>query len=144
MAASLQDVPGWASDLLAEARLAHIGLLDGEDRPRVLPIAYALHEAALWTVVDSKPKRSGREPARLRFLRRNPRVAVTVDRYEEDWERLAWVQALGEAAVLEAGEHPAALAALAEKYEQYRSAPPPGPLIRVRPDRVLSWSAAGD
>lgn len=134
-------MPGWARELLAEARVARLGLLDDRDRPRVLPIAYALHDGALWTAVDRKPKRSGREPARLRFLRRRPRVAVTVDRYEEDWERLAWVQALGEATVLEAGEHPAALAALADKYEQYREAPPPGPLIRVRPDRVLRWSA---
>jgi PPOX class probable F420-dependent enzyme len=105
----------------------------------VLPVTFALHEGRIWSAIDEKPKRRDREPARLRFLRERPQVALTVDRYDDDWSRLAWVQVLGAAAVLAA--EPGPLAALAEKYEPYRERRPPGPLIAIEPDRILSWSA---
>ena len=44
------------------------------------------------------------EPARLRFLRRDPRAALTIDRYSDDWEELAWVQVLGRVAIIEVEE----------------------------------------
>ena len=70
-------------------------------RPRVLPVSYAIHEAAVWTAVDNKPKRPGREPARVRWLREHPHAALTVDRYDDDWPELRWVQLIGEIAVLD-------------------------------------------
>ena len=140
--AAIQAAPGWARALLEEERVARLGLLDDRDLPRVLPVTFALHDGALWSAVDRKPKRDpDREPARLHFLRRRPEVAFTVDRYDDDWERLAWVQVLGDAAILDVGECAQALEALTGRYEQYRAAPPPGPLIRVEPRRVLSWRA---
>lgn len=139
--APLKALDGWALALLTEARVARLGLLDSDDRPRVLPVTYALSGERIWSAIDSKPKRRGREPARLGFLRRRPEVALTIDRYDEDWSRLAWVQVLGEASIHEAEEEPAALAALIEKYEAYRAEPPPGPLIAIRPSRALAWRA---
>lgn len=139
---AIETAPGWARAMLEEARVARLGLLDDRDRPRVLPVTYALHGGSLWSAVDSKPKRDpDSPPARLRYLRRRPEVALTVDRYEDDWQRLAWVQVLGEASVVEAGGAAAALDILIAKYEQYDAAPPPGPLIRIEPERVLSWRA---
>lgn len=128
--------------MLAEARIARLGLLDERGAPRVLPVAFAIHEGAIWTAVDRKPKRPGSEPARLRFLRRDPRVALTVDRYEERWDRLAWVQVVGRVSILEASECAGALATLAAKHWQYRVAPPPGPVIRIEPERTVCWRAA--
>jgi PPOX class probable F420-dependent enzyme len=145
MSAAFEALPGWARALLAEARVARLGMLDAEDRPRVLPITFALRGGALYSAVDRKPKRApGTEPARLRYLRRRPEVALTVDRYDDEWERLAWVQVLGRAAVVEVGEAPEALEALRAKYEPYRSEPPPGPLIRIEPRRALCWRASGE
>jgi PPOX class probable F420-dependent enzyme len=138
----LETLPGWASQLLRDARVARLGLLDDDDRPRVLPITFALVAGALWSAIDAKPKRAGREPARLRYLRRRPAAALTVDGYDEDWSRLAWVQVLGEVAVVEAADCGAALDALAAKYEQYGADPPPGPVLRLTPRRVLCWRAA--
>jgi PPOX class probable F420-dependent enzyme len=135
----LEDLDGWALDLLRDARVARLGLLDSDGRPRVLPITYVLADGVLWTAIDSKPKRTDREPARVQFLRRRPEVAVTVDRYEDDWSRLAWVQVLGRATLHEGAEEAGALAALTEKYQQYRADPPPGPLISIEPERVLAW-----
>jgi PPOX class probable F420-dependent enzyme len=140
---NLEQLAGWAADLLVEARVARLGLVDDEGHPRVLPVTFVLHDTRLWTAVDRKPKRvPEREPARVGFLRRNPRAALTVDRYDDDWSRLAWVQVLGDVTVLEVGDEPDALAALTAKYPQYGRERPPGPLLRIDPLRVLSWSAA--
>jgi len=141
---NLEQLPSWARQLLEAARVGHLGLLDGEGRPRVLPVTYALHDGALWSAIDRKPKRDpGREPARVRWLRRDPRAALAADLYDEDWSRLAWVQVLGDVSVREAAQEPAALAALAAKYPAYAGDPPPGPLLRLEPRRVLWWSARG-
>jgi PPOX class probable F420-dependent enzyme len=140
---NLEQLPSWAQDLLVAARVARLGLLDDEGCPRVLPVTFALHGGSLWTAVDSKPKRDpAREPARVGFLRRNPQAALTVDRYEDDWSRLAWVQVLGTVTLLAPADAPEALAALTAKYTQYVEQPPPGPLLRMDPRRALCWSAA--
>ncbi len=139
----LRDLDDWALELLEDSRVARLGLLDSDDRPRVLPITFAIAGGRIWTAIDSKPKRPGREPARIDFLRRRPDVAVMFDRYEEDWSRLAWVQVLGNAGIHEIEEQDEALAALAEKYEPYRDEPPLGPLIGIEPRRVLAWRSHG-
>ena len=140
-ATGLDDLPGWAQDLIGTAPVARLGLLDAEGAPRVLPITFALWEGALVSAVDHKPKRvEAGELARVRWLRSWPEAAITVDRYDDDWSRLAWVQALGEAEVLD--EPPAAaLDALVVKYAQYRERRPGGPLIRLAPRRFVCWSA---
>jgi PPOX class probable F420-dependent enzyme len=139
----MEGLPEWARELIASAPVAHLGLLDSGDKPRVLPVTFALVEGEPWSAVDHKPKRApGEELARVRWLRRNPAAALTVDRYSDDWERLAWVQALGPIDVLD-GPEPGVLDALAEKYAQYRERPPDGPFLRLRPERVLCWRAAG-
>ena len=140
-AKTLDELPTWATELLEHSPVARLGLLDTEDRPRVLPITYALHDGALWSAIDHKPKRAV-EPARIRYLRRRPEAALTVDRYSDDWEQLAWVQALGSVDVIPCAEAPGAVAALAEKYPPYLAEPPPGPLLCLAPERLLCWRAA--
>ena len=106
----------------------------------MLPVTFAVADGRVWSAIDRKPKRS-EEPARLRFLRRDPRVALTVDRYSDDWEELAWVQVLGRVSVVAVDQGREALAALTAKYDQYLSAPPPGPLLRLDAERALCWRA---
>jgi PPOX class probable F420-dependent enzyme len=118
-----------------------MGLLDEEGAPRVLPVTFALAEGRIWSAIDNKPKRAG-EPTRLRFLRRDPRAALTVDRYSDDWDELAWVQVLGSVQILDVAEGTDGLAALSAKYEQYREEAPPGPLLALEPERYLWWRAA--
>jgi PPOX class probable F420-dependent enzyme len=140
---SLARLEPWERQLIDDERVAHLGLLDDRDRPRVLPVTFAIADGCAWSAIDSKPKRPGRLPARIAFLRRRPQAALTVDRYDDDWERLAWVQILGTVAILEASAGRGGVAALAAKYPQYRDAEPPGPLLRLEPERVLSWRASG-
>jgi PPOX class probable F420-dependent enzyme len=138
----LQGLPRYGVELLATARVGHLGLLDADERPRVLPVTFALADGSLWSAVDDKPKRvAGEELARVRWLRRRPEAALTVDLYDDDWSRLAWVQVLGRVDVLDAADGPAGLDALAAKYPQYRERPPPGPLLRLAPERALCWRA---
>jgi PPOX class probable F420-dependent enzyme len=144
VACNLEQLPAWAAEMLAVCRVAHLGLLDEQGRPRVLPVTFVRHADRLWSVVDDKPKRAGgRELARVRWLRRDPRAALTVDHYADDWDRLAWVQVLGGVEIVAVREGAEAVAALAAKYPQYRGAPPPGPLLRLDPERCLHWRARG-
>jgi PPOX class probable F420-dependent enzyme len=138
---TLGDLPGWARELLVAAPVARLGLLDERDLPRILPVTFAVFEGALWSAIDRKPKRSA-EPARLRRLRRRPQATLLVDAYFDDWSRLAWVELRGPVSVLEASAAPGALEALAAKYEQYRAEPPPGPLLRLAPQRFACWRAS--
>ena len=138
---TLETLPEWARDLLAAERVARLGYLDSDDRPRVLPVTFAVSHGCVWSAIDEKPKRTP-DPARLRYLRRRPEAALLVDLYDDDWTGLAWVQLLGRVEVVPVKSSADAMAALAEKYEQYAERTPPGPLLRLRVERALHWRAA--
>ena len=105
-----------------------------------MPVCFAYLDGRIYIAIDEKPKRSLRLK-RLRNIEENPQVAIVLDRYDEDWSRLAWVFVQGTAAVFDAGpEHGRALAALREKYPQYRAmALEQRPVISVTVERVSSW-----
>jgi len=143
-AARFDELPRWARELIEHAPVGRLGLLDFDDAPRVLPITFAIVGEKLWTAVDSKPKRSpGRELVRVRWLRRRPGAALTVDRYDDDWSRLAWVQALGQASIEENAPEDV-LEALVAKYRQYEDEAPGGPFIGLEPRRFVHWRAGGE
>lgn len=143
--ASLEALPSWAGELLEGERVGHLGLLDDDERPRVLPVTFAVAGAQVWSAVDDKPKRvPGDRLARLRWLRARPASTLTVDRYDEDWTRLAWVQLVGETAILDVLGHDDALDALAARYAHYRERPPRGPLLCLTPHRIVYWRATAD
>ena len=134
---NVAGLPAWARTLLDRERHAHLGLLDADGAPRVLPVTYAVTGEEVVSAVDHKRKRDPEgELARVRWLRRDARAALTVDRYDDDWERLAWVQLLGEIAVEEAVAAEA-LAALQARYPPYRHRPPAGRLLRLRVTQAL-------
>src|SRR5690349_19588318 len=54
--ASVAELPKWARALLETSRVAHLGLIDDDHAPRVLPVTYALAGRALVSAVDHKPK----------------------------------------------------------------------------------------
>lgn len=120
--------------------MARLGLLDDAGGPRVLPVTYAVHDGALVTAVDHKPKRVPAERlARVRWLHAHPMAALTVDHYEEDWSQLAWVQALGPVEIIDAADAPDAVGVLTSRYPQYRVQAPAGPVLKLTPKRVLWW-----
>jgi PPOX class probable F420-dependent enzyme len=135
----------WQIELLGECRVGRLGTIAAEGWPRLVPVCYALVDGAAVIAVDEKPKRGGRL-ARLRDIDRDPRVTLLVDRYDDDWARLAWVRIEGRAAVRQRGdERPDALEALRVRYAQYRSMGLEAlPLIVVTPERVVGWRWGGN
>ena len=129
-------------DFVRAQRVARMATADARGRPFAVPVCFVYLNGCLYTPVDEKPK-SGRRLRRLRNIEANPQVALVFDRYEDDWERLAWVLIRGRASlVTDGGEKAQAAAALRRKYEQYSSmALEQLPLIRVSPERAASWGA---
>jgi PPOX class probable F420-dependent enzyme len=138
--ASVAELPSWARSLIESTRVAHLGLTDDGGRPRVLPVTFAVAASNLVTAIDHKRKQVPPDRlARIRWLQGNPQAALTIDHYEEDWSRLAWVQALGTIQILEANNAPEAIEALTQRYEQYQSTPPTGPILQLTPERLIWW-----
>jgi len=126
---------------LDAGRVAHLATADAAGAPHVVPVCYAIDGAALYITIDEKPKRRDAPLKRLRNIIANPAVAVSVDRWDEDWTRLAWVMLRGHAEILGAGpEHDRAQALLRERYPQYRAMDlAPLPVIALRIARATGW-----
>jgi len=130
----------------AEAhRLAHLATCGGDGQPHVVPICYAVEAAALHFVVDEKPKASKRL-RRLRNLEENPRAAVVIDDYDDEWRRLAYLLLRGTASVVrDPGEYQRVVALLRARYGPYRAMPlamVDNPLVRIAIESEHFWSAA--
>lgn len=125
------------------SRVAHLATADAKGTPHLVPVCYAVQDDSLYISVDEKPKRTDIPLKRLRNIVENPNVAVTVDRWDEDWRRLAWVMLRGRAEILPDGdEHDRAQSQLRERYPQYRTMDlAPLPVIALRIARVLQWGA---
>ncbi len=135
----------WHRDLLGDCRVARLGTIAPDGPPRLVPVCYALVEDAIVIAIDEKPK-STTDLARVRDIRRDPRVTLIVDRYDdEDWSRLAWVRVDATAEVLATGsEWPEGLTPLRARYPQYATmALESLPLLRLTPTRVAAWRARG-
>jgi PPOX class probable F420-dependent enzyme len=147
------ELPADLEALVAGARVARLATVDERGRPHVVPVCFVLNEGCVYTPLDAKPKRVALvRLRRVRNIAANPDVQLLVDRYEEDWTRLAYVQLRGRAALLEPGApstgsgqatHAAALALLRAKYAQYVAMPlENAPLIKVTIESVVTWRAS--
>jgi PPOX class probable F420-dependent enzyme len=131
---------------LREARVGRLATVRPDGSPHVVPFVFAVDAdgdelLASWAV-DDKPKKH-RAIQRLENIEANPSVEFVVDRYEEDWSQLWWVRVTGRARVVSSPEERARMiAALTDKYPQYKEAPPTGAVIAIDVDRVTGWSAA--
>jgi len=126
---------------LGAARVARLATVSDAGLPHLVPVTFALDGDLIYTAVDAKPKTT-RDLRRLRNVRANPRAAILVDHYDEDWARLWWVRADGAASIIDDRVGMAGpVAALARRYPQYLADPPAGPVIAIRIDRVTGWSA---
>jgi PPOX class probable F420-dependent enzyme len=126
---------------LATRRVGYLATADAEGVPHVVPVCFALADDTLYITVDEKPKRAGRLLKRLRNIAENPAVAVTVDRYDEDWSRLGWVMLRGQAEILAEGtEHDAAQGLLRSRYSQLATMNISRlPVIAVHIEQATSW-----
>jgi len=135
----------WHLTLLEELRVARLATIGRGGAPHLVPVCYALLEGKIVIAIDEKPKKGG-QLERIRNIERDARVTLLFDRYQDDWERLAWVRVEARAEVLATGsERPEALAALRARYRQYTGMSLESlPIIVITPERVTGWRWAQD
>ena len=129
---------------LRSARVAHLATADKSGQPHVIPICFVCDGKHFFSPIDEKPKRAApTKLKRLQNIRENPQVALIIDRYDEDWRKLAYVLIFGKARILQSGEkHRQAVKLLRRKYPQYRRmAIDARPMIVITPKRVANWGA---
>ena len=129
-----------ARQRFAAARGARLATADGQGRPHLVPVVFALAADRIYTAVDAKPKQ-GKGLRRLANIAANPRVSVLVDGYAEDWSTLWWVRADGAARIVTGTDAGTGIGALTARYPQYVEQPPPGPVIAIDVDHWSYWSA---
>ncbi len=142
--ASLKEAP--VRDFIASARIARLATSDSMGAPHNVPVCFWFDGARFYFAIDLKPKRrTGAALKRMRNIAANPRVALLIDHYEEDWTHLAFVLIHGSARVVDAAEeYMLALRGLRDKYVQYRTmalSDDKNPVVRIEPERVHLWGA---
>ena len=144
------------TELLASWPVGRLAMVSADGGgPWVTPVVFAPAHGSVWTPVDGKPK-SGGPLKRLANAAADPRAALLLDEYAEDWSRLWWVRIEGTVRIHRLGPDPGtervgpaaqAIAALRAKYPQYRSVPlfsGPPTLLELTIARTGGWKAAGD
>lgn len=125
----------------ADARVLRLATADAAGTPHLVPATFTVDGNTVAIAVDHKPKRHT-DLKRLRNITENPAVALLVDHYEDDWERLWWVRADGTARVLSNEDATQLVDALVDKYRQYRDTRPSGPVIEISVTRWSGWASA--
>ncbi len=130
---------------LVSARVAYLATAR-QGQPAVVPITFVLLGNRIYHAIDAKPKR--KPPERLRRVRNllaNPRAAVLIEHYEEDWSKLWFALLEGRARLLRSGpEHRRAILALRRKYPQYVEMPldPRALVVALDVERSRFWAFA--
>ncbi len=124
----------------ATVPVVRLGTADRQGHPHLVVVTFAVDGDTIYTAVDQKPK-SSTDLKRLRNVNENPMVTMLADQYADEWDKLWWVRADGRAAILADQRQMAApLRLLADRYWQYRQAPPTGPVLAVTVERWSGWT----
>ncbi len=127
----------WAR--VGASRRAVLGTLHPRRGIDSVPVVFALDGGRIVIPIDSvKPKGSHRLQ-RLVNIEHDPRCVLLIDHYDEDWSRLWWVRIHAQA--IESAPSERHLAALADRYPQYRV---PGSVVGtvvLEPAEIRGWTA---
>ena len=144
MNAPLEGLSDDRARWLTRAPVGHLATSSDTGEPHVIPVCFAFDGASVYSILDQKPKRAPLSRLRrVKNIQANPHVALVVDHYEDDWQRLGYILLVGQAELLLPGdEHGIALGLLREKYLQYRDMDlEANPVIKITPQRVVAWGA---
>jgi len=85
-----------ASRFLRTARVAHLATADSAGQPLVIPVCFIFDGKEFFSSIDEKPKRvSPHKLKRLRNIDENSQVSLVIDRWDEDWRKLAYILVAG-------------------------------------------------
>ncbi len=131
---------------IQQQRVARLATADAEGRPHVVPVCYSFDGARFYIPLDEKPKRvAATQLKRVRNIEARPEVSLVIDRYEDDWSQLGYVQVAAHAELLGPGDegHTTAVVLLRERYPQYRTMTlEQSQVIAMTPTAVVSWRVA--
>ena len=132
-----RTLTGAAADFVARERICRIATASAEGQPHLVPVCHVLIGGKLYVG-------SGDEDVKVRNLRANPRITVTVDLYSDHWGSLKGVMIQGRARLIERGPgFQRARKKLYEKYPQYAKeaaiSPSDSVVIEVTPTHVYMW-----
>jgi PPOX class probable F420-dependent enzyme len=132
--------PDEARRRFAAARVARLATADAAGRPHVVPVTFAVQGETVYSAVDAKPKRAT-ALKRLANVAANPAVALLVDHYTDDWDRLWWVRADGTGRLVDPAdpEGVRALSLLAGRYPRFVAR---GSVLAVDVTRWSGWTAS--
>jgi PPOX class probable F420-dependent enzyme len=126
-----------STELVARERVCRLATVSADGQPHLVPVCHVLVNGKIYLG-------SGDDGAKVRNIKANPRVTVTVDLYSDHWASLKGVMVQGRAKLIERG--PAFMRArrkLYEKYPQYAKdaaiSPSDSVVVEVTPTHVFAW-----
>jgi PPOX class probable F420-dependent enzyme len=105
----------------------------------VVPVVYAVTDDRRIVIpIDTVKPKSGRPLQRLRNLEQEPRCALLVEHYEDDWSRLWWVRLHAQS---RPADDPSLERSLGRRYPPYADPGTIAGLIVLEPTEITGWSA---
>jgi PPOX class probable F420-dependent enzyme len=108
--------------------------------PHVVPVVFARLDDQIFCPIDGKPKSKG-VLRRTQNLRVNPRAALVLDHYSEDWEELWWLRLDCHASIENMSAEVAR--SLRQKYKGYEEYDVGSSLIKLSCNSWNFWSMSG-
>jgi PPOX class probable F420-dependent enzyme len=123
--------------LLGAERVCRVATVGESGTPHLVPVCHAV-------IGDRVYFASGTDGRKVLNLQQNPRLAITVDLYAEDWSQLRGVMVQGTATLVRRGPvFTRARKRLYAKYAQYSReaaiSASDSVIVEVRPTHVFSW-----
>jgi PPOX class probable F420-dependent enzyme len=135
-------------DFIQRARVARLATVGSEFKPYLVPTVFVFDGSHFFIPIDEKRKKAKPENLRrIKNIQGNPNVALLIDEYSEDWNRLAFVMFQGKASVMESRKQAdiqllQAQEELATKYIQYQKIGIGEMCIMIKPEKVVSWRSS--
>ena len=128
---------GVTAEFIRWARVCRVATVSAEGVPHLVPVCHVLAREKLYFG-------AGKDGAKVRNLKANPRISVTVDEYSDHWDGLKGAMIQGHSRLIERGpEFTRIRDLLYEKYPQYPKeaalATSDSVIVEVTPRRVFSW-----
>lgn len=127
-------------DILHTAKVARLATSD-EDQPNLVPVVFVFDGRHIYIPIDEKKKKSNLpgDLKRVKNIKKNPRVAFLIDKYDDDWTKLYFIMIIGKAFIVPIESCRKAFEKLLVKYPQYQTISYGSMCIRIKPERITIW-----
>jgi nitroimidazol reductase NimA-like FMN-containing flavoprotein (pyridoxamine 5'-phosphate oxidase superfamily) len=126
--------------LIEWERICHVATASAAGVPHVVPVCHVLADGKLYFASETGARK-------MKNLRENPHVTVTVDLYSEDWSHLKGVMIQGSATIVDKRRFRKIRGLLYKKYPQYPDVSAIGErdsvIVEVSPRHAFSWGMNG-